>query len=62
VYGTAASVVVTVRVTPAQRIALRRAADATGTDVSGILREMIDEHAERRTRRDWKDLAIDDVP
>jgi hypothetical protein len=47
-YGTPATDRVVVRVTPAQRIELRRVADATGSGVSGVIRELIDIHVEGR--------------
>ena len=47
-YGTAASARVYLRVTPARRLALRRTAAARGTDVASLLREIIDEHEDRR--------------
>jgi hypothetical protein len=48
IYGTRTDTTLTLRVTTAQRLELRRVAAARGTDVSGILREMIDTHVEDR--------------
>ena len=45
-YPHAASARLFVRVTPAQRLELRRVADAQGTGISGVIREMIDERME----------------
>ena len=47
-YPQAASARVVVRVTPAVRLELRRVADAQGTGVSGLIRELIDERVEDR--------------
>jgi hypothetical protein len=47
-YPTAATERLVVRVTPAQRLTLRRVAAAQGTGVSGIIRELIDERVEDR--------------
>jgi hypothetical protein len=48
IYGTATTTVIHLRVTDAQRLELRRVASARGTDIPGILREMIDIHVEDR--------------
>jgi hypothetical protein len=45
-YGTPASETIRVRITPAQRLELRRVATAHGTDLSGVIRELIDERVE----------------
>jgi uncharacterized protein (DUF1778 family) len=47
-YGTPADTRISLRVTAAQRLVLRRVAAARGTDVAGILREMIDTQVEDR--------------
>ena len=48
IYPQAASERVVVRVTPAQRLELRRVADAQGTGLAGVIRELIDERVEDR--------------
>jgi hypothetical protein len=48
IYGAAATSVLHLRVTSAQRLELRRVAQSRGTDVAGVLREMIDLHVEDR--------------
>jgi hypothetical protein len=47
-YETAASQRIVVRVTPAQRLELRRVADQQGTGMAGVIRELIDERVEDR--------------
>jgi len=44
IYETAASTRVWVRMTPAQRLTLRRVATDTGTGMAGIIREAVNEY------------------
>jgi hypothetical protein len=48
VYGTGATARVQVRVSPAVQLELRRVATASGTDVSNVLRDLIDDCVEGR--------------
>jgi len=48
IYGIPASARLVVRVTPAQRLELVRVADANGTGISDVVRELIDERVEDR--------------
>ena len=57
-YDVVASARISVKVTPAQRLELRRVASDTGTGVSGIIREAVNEfvsdYGERRPFRRTK--------
>lgn len=48
IYPQAASEDVHIRLTPAQRSAVQRAAEQQGTGISGVIRELIDERVEDR--------------